>query len=120
MNRRSDPQRYGLNACARGVVGAALISQPSRIWDLVDATNASDLTRALTWVLGVRHLAEAVLLTAYPLPTVRRVVTGVDVVHAASMCALAIGSRRYRTAAAAAAVLAVGLLVVGRADGHDE
>ncbi len=98
-----------------------LVSQPKRIGALVDSTNGSDMTEAGIWVLGVRHLAEAVLLTGYPLPIVRRVVTGVDVVHTASMCALAIGSTRYRKTATAAGVLAAGLAVLGFADGvHHE
>jgi hypothetical protein len=64
-------------------------------------------------VLGARHAAEAVVLARRPGPSVRRIVTGVDLLHGASMVALAVLSPRYRRIATASALAAGALGLAG-------
>ena len=107
-------QRYGL---LRGAVGAAFVSVPSTVARLASSggleSTESELATATVAVLGGRHLLESVLLLRYPRPAVARTVMVVDLLHAASMLALATRSETYRRPALVSAVTATTLAGLG-------
>src|SRR4029077_7050055 len=66
----------------------------------------SQRARAVTRILGARHLAQAVLTLWRPRPAVFLAGAGVDACHAVSMLALAVTDPRMRRAGVADAVAA--------------
>jgi hypothetical protein len=105
----------------RGAYGVALCCAPGPMISLVAGGGASPNpgARAVARVLGARHLAQAVLSAARPTPAVLSLGAGVDVLHSASMLALAAVDRpRWRLGLTdgviAGAFAASGFAAVGR------
>lgn len=93
---------------ARSLVGTLELARPS----LLMAGHQPDaVTRRGIRVLGVRDLVQSIVTTVAPSQGVVRAGFAIDLVHAASMLALAAADRRRRrpalTSAAIAGVLAV-------------
>jgi len=105
-----------------GLIGAAwgaeLAFNAESVFGVI-AGRAPDHTELLlARVLGVRHLAQAVPQLAVP-GTGARLLASVDVIHAASMVALAVLSPRERRVALTSAAAAGALAVMGLgADGR--
>lgn len=92
---------------ARAVWGGTLLLAPRPL--LARAGTASDPIVKVTRVLGARHLLEALILSRWPQRPPPRWPVVVDGIHAATMIAVATGSRRLRSEALASAAVA-GLL----------
>jgi hypothetical protein len=90
----------GLTAAVllRGAYGAALCCAPGSVLTLAGGRSAaaSPRTRAVARVLGARHLAQALVSAARPSPAVLILGAAVDVLHSASMLALAAVDRPRR------------------------
>jgi hypothetical protein len=95
-----------------GVAGAVVLVRPAALADAVPSLTAGR-PRALVRLLGLRMLAQAAVTAALPTKAVIHAGAGVDLLHGASMVALAVGSPRYRSAAATSAVVAVGFAGAG-------
>lgn len=93
-----------LLAFARGAWGAALLIAPKRF--LASDTQSSETVRTAARVLGARQLVESALLLREPERPPPRWAIGVDLIHAASMLAVAAGSRRLRPDALRSAAIA--------------
>ncbi len=110
---RARQDTYSRLSLTRGLLGVLCLTMPARLSDVISRPRATsarrDVVAAGIWILGVRHVTEAVALTGYPVPLVRRAIGGVDVVHAASMVMLAAISSAYRRPALVAAAVASGL-----------
>jgi hypothetical protein len=104
MRSRSDVAE--LVAAARGAVGIALLTGPDRAVALAAPGSQRELTRLAVRILGVRHLAESVVLSLRPTRSVAGLVAGADAIHGLSMVALAVRASRDRRLGAVAAVLA--------------
>lgn len=99
----------------RGAYGACQLLDPPLLAGRVLHLRLSGAAAVVVRVLGARHLLQAIVselavgsgASRHPLGVLGlRALTAVDFLHAASMVALALGSRRWRTAAAADAVVA--------------
>ncbi|HEY3976724.1 MAG TPA: hypothetical protein VGM79_05585 [Streptosporangiaceae bacterium] len=119
--------RWALGAAtvARAGYGAALCCAPGRMLRLEGGAGAeaSPGARAVARVLGGRHLAQAVLSAARPTPAVLALGAGTDVLHSASMMALAALDRPRRRlglsdSLLAAAFAAGGWALTRRAAAH--
>lgn len=85
-------------AVARAGYGALLLTVPNPVIGLYTGHRADRLTRAVTQVLGRRHLSQAILTAGTPsAPTLTRGVQ-VDLAHVASMLGLAVLDQRRRCA----------------------
>ncbi len=78
--------------------GALLLSRGDQVWRAVEGRSPDDLEEGALRVLGVRHLVQGLGQVAAPRATAPLAVA-VDVVHAASMAALAAASPSRRRAA---------------------
>ncbi|MBA2772538.1 MAG: hypothetical protein H0U36_00625 [Nocardioidaceae bacterium] len=95
---------------ARIVVGTIELTQPS----LLMARHQPDVvTRRAIRVLGVRDLVQAIATIAAPSRRVVRAGVAVDLLHAASMLALATADQRRRRLALTSAALAGALAASG-------
>ena len=90
----------------RGVYGMCELLAPDFLTGRLLGTTPDSKARTVIRILGARHLIQAVL-TARAGHTAHRIGGSVDAVHAASMVLLAALDVRYRTPAAANAVLAL-------------
>jgi hypothetical protein len=81
----------GLATLARAGYGAALCCAPGRMLRLEGgaAAEATPGARAVARVLGARHLAQALLSATRPTPALLALGAANDVLHSASMIALA-------------------------------
>ena len=82
------PERPPSAAIVRGVWGGVLLTDPALPLRMGGGRQAPEVTLAMR-LLGARHLAEALILTRYPRSAARRAIIAVDLLHAASMLALA-------------------------------
>jgi len=104
LNRALMPRM--LFPAARACYGTALLCAPGLALGLFTGQAPSQRARAVTRILGARHLAQAVLTLWRPRPAVFLAGAGVDACHAASMLALAVTDPRMRRAGVADAVAA--------------
>ena len=100
-------------ALLRGAYGVALCCAPAPILGLVGGTPATPGTRAVARVLGVRHLSQAIVSLARPTPAVLALGSGADVLHSASMVALAVWDRPRRRLGSTDALIAATFALVG-------
>jgi hypothetical protein len=98
---------------ARACYGAALLCAPGLALGLSTGQAQSPRARAVTRILGARHLAQAVLTLWRPRPAVFLAGAGVDACHAASMIALAVADPQMRRAGLTDAVAATALTATG-------
>ncbi|MGH3765027.1 MAG: hypothetical protein ACRDS0_20865 [Pseudonocardiaceae bacterium] len=106
-------------AAVRAGYGTLLLTVPDPVIRLYTGHRADPLTRAVTRVLGARHLIQGMLTGGAPGALVLALGVEVDLAHVASMLGLAALDRRRRRAglidAAAAGVFAVaGAILVWR------
>jgi hypothetical protein len=99
--------------------GLSLLVIPKLLLRLSGALGGSGVALAAARLLGARHVAEAVGLTAAG-PRARRPIVLVESLHALTMGALAIGSHRYRRAAMLSGSVAVVLALLTRAEARPE
>jgi hypothetical protein len=115
----------GAAAAVRAAYGAALCCAPGPVLRLAGGpgAGASPDARVVARVLGGRHIAQAVLSAMRPTPAVLALGAGTDVLHSASMIALAALDRPRRRLGVsdslmAAAFAAGGWALARRAAGH--
>ena len=97
----------------RACYGAILLCVPGPALGLCTGQPSSSRARAVTRVLGARHLAQAVLTWWRPRPAVLAAGAGIDGCHAASMLALAAANPRMRRAGLTDALAAAALAAAG-------
>ena len=87
----------GLLQVVRAGYGGALLTVPGPVIRLATARPAAPRARAVARVLGARHLLQAALTTAAASsrPSLE-IGAAIDLVHAASMAALALADRQVR------------------------
>jgi NAD(P)-dependent dehydrogenase (short-subunit alcohol dehydrogenase family) len=82
--------RRGANVTlVRGAYGIALCCAPGPLIRLSGSADDDPRARAVAWVLGARHLVQAAVTASRPSPAVVALGAGADVLHSASMLALA-------------------------------
>jgi hypothetical protein len=88
----------GVTTLVRAAYGAALCCAPGPMLRLEGGPGAGDSpgTRAVARVLGGRHVVQAVASAMRPAPAVLALGAGTDVLHSASMIALAALDRPRR------------------------
>ena len=99
--------------------GALLLARGDEVWQAVEGRAPGDVERLATQVLAVRHQVQGLAQLAAPRAT-SGVVVAVDVVHAATMAALAAASpsrRRAALATGAVALAGAALTYAGRRRG---
>jgi hypothetical protein len=94
---------------ARAGYGAALLCAPGPMIGVCTRQSPSLRARRVARILGVRHLAQAVVTARSPGPVVVAVGVLVDLLHAASMFALAAADQSLRRAELADALAATAL-----------
>jgi hypothetical protein len=102
-------------AMVRGGYGAALLLATGRMIRLVTGRPPDQRTRVVVRVLGVRHLAQAVVTGVRPGPLPIAVGVEVDAVHAASMLGLAAMTRSQRRCGLVDAAVAMAFALAGAA-----
>lgn len=95
----------GLLQAARAGYGGALLIAPGPVIRLVAGRPAGSRARAVARVLGARHLLQAALTAAAPDGPSLGIGAAVDLVHAASMAALALADRPARRLALSDALI---------------
>jgi hypothetical protein len=100
-------------ALLRGAYGLALCCAPGLIIRLAGGVVATPGDRAVGRVLGVRHVAQAVVSLARPTPAVLALGAGADVLHSASMVALAALDRPRRRLGCTDALIAAAFAAAG-------
>jgi hypothetical protein len=106
-------------AALRAGYGTLLLAVPDPVIRLYTGHRADPLARAVTRILGARHLLQGILSCGAPDDLVLALGVEVDLTHVASMLGLAVLDQRWRRAglvdAAAAGVFALaGMVLVGR------
>lgn len=91
---------------ARAGWGLGALVAPGAVGRVLGLAPDDGRARLLLRFLGARDLGQAVLAATAPPPALARLGVGVDVLHAASMYALAALSRDYRRPALTAAAIA--------------
>ncbi len=99
----------------RASYGVALICRPRRLLQARTGSTPSPLACAICRVLGGRHLAQAILCGALPTRWLIRAGAAADLLHAASMLALAGKNERLRPALLTDAAIAGGFAAAGQA-----
>jgi hypothetical protein len=99
----------------RASYGVALICRPRQLLQARTGSTPSPRACAVCRVLGVRHLAQAVVCGALPTRWLIRAGTAVDLLHAASMLALASEDERLRPALLTDAAIAGGFAAAAEA-----
>jgi hypothetical protein len=102
---------------ARACYGATLLCAPGLALGLCTGRASSQRARAVVRILGVRHLAQAVLTLWRPSPAVFLAGAGIDACHAVSMVALAAWDPRMRRAGIADATAAAAFTATGALTG---
>ena len=102
-------------AVARAGYGLGLLCAPGLAAGLAGSLPSDTRFRGVARVLGARHCAQALVTVCRPSPDALLLGAGIDILHAASMLALAASRRRRRAgltdAAAATAFAAAGLVI---------
>jgi hypothetical protein len=100
---------------ARAAYGVALICAPGRLIMARTRLRPSGRACAVGRVLGARHLAQALICGATPTPRLIRAGVAVDLLHAASMLALAAENADVRSALLTDASIAAAFAGAGSA-----
>ncbi|MCW2936348.1 MAG: hypothetical protein JWM19_7310 [Actinomycetia bacterium] len=100
---------------ARAGYGAALLCAPGPMIRLCTGQTPSRRANSVARVLGIRHLAQAAITAWAPGPDMATAGPVIDLLHAASMLALAAAGRPLRRAELADALVAATLAVAARA-----
>ena len=103
--------RSSLPIVVRLVWGVLLVAAPGPVLGALGGTHVEVGSVRVMRVLGGRHLTEAVLELRYP--ATRRWGVAVDVLHAGTAIVFAVGSPRWRRAASADAIVAIGFAGMG-------
>ncbi len=99
----------------RGSYGLALICRPRQLLQVRIGSRPSRRACAVCRVLGLRHLAQAIVCGALPTRWLIRAGTAADLFHAASMLALAGEYEELRPALLTDAAIAAGFAAAGQA-----
>jgi hypothetical protein len=103
-------------ACVvRAGYGAALVCMPGKLIAARTGRRPSRRVRTVARLLGVRHLTQALLCAAAPTRWLIRAGSAADVLHAASMLALAAEDPWLQPAALTDAGIATGFAAAGAA-----
>lgn len=94
-------------AALRTGYGTLLLAVPDPVIRLYTGHHADPLTRAVTRVLGARHLIQGILTSGAPGTAVLALGVKIDLAHVASMLGLATLSRRRRAGLVEAAIAGV-------------
>jgi hypothetical protein len=103
---------------ARGLWAALLLAAPAGLTGTGRDEPRAGRRRAVFRVLGARHLLQAAVTAWRPTTAVLTAGAATDVLHGASMAALAVIDDRCRSRAAADAALATLLAVTGARAAH--
>jgi hypothetical protein len=103
-------QRQGVLPALHGLLGGVLLVAPGPLLRGVGGPSDRS-TRVVARVLGARHLAQAVALRRHDRTAVG-VGAATDVLHSASMLALASVSRPHRRVALASGIVAAALAAI--------
>ena len=123
MTRHARPPGRAALAVTRGGYGVLQLASPTMVSGCLAHTRLDARGQAVARVLGARQLAQA--LASGPVPSYPLLAVGVeiDLLHAASMLALALDSRRRRPALTDA-LIAAGFALAGahaaRQTAHDQ
>jgi hypothetical protein len=98
---RTDP-----SGAAGLVWGAVLLTAGPRIWRGLTGHRPTEADRLGLWALGARSLGQGVFQLVAP-TTGRRLIIAVELLHATSMLALAVGDRPRRRPALVSASVAL-------------
>ena len=99
-----DHRRQRALGMAGIVWGSALLTVGPGVWRLLDERDPTDVDRIALRFLGVRHVVTGVAQVAIP-SRFQRLEIGIDLIHTATMLALAaVDPRRRRPALVTAAV----------------
>lgn len=101
---------------ARAAWGAGCLAAPAAVGRVLGLAPGDRRARLLLRLLGARDLGQAALAATAPPPALLRFGAGVDVLHAASMVALAAVSPHYRRPALTSAAIATGWTVASPRD----
>jgi hypothetical protein len=101
-------------ALIRAAYGAALCCAPAPLIRLAGGP-PDGRTRAVVRVLGARHLAQAAMVAWRPVPGVLALGVVVDMLHSASMIALAVADPSRRRVALTDGLIAAAFAVDGSA-----
>ncbi len=113
MRLRDVTNRPGLVRAAWGALLLADPGLPLRLGGGIDSPGVRTAER----ILGARHLVEALILSRDGKARPRRIVAGIDVLHALSMLILAAQSPRLRRDALLSAASASGLVALSLSEG---
>jgi hypothetical protein len=122
---KNDPHQDARRlSAARATLGAAYLLSPALGRLARRGADGSAAAPKVLKILGVRHLGQALITTAWPHPAVIKAGSGADAAHAASMVILGLLSRPWRKAAFTDALIAGSLAAAGlacaRQAGRDE
>jgi hypothetical protein len=117
MDTKQAPAGAGQGAERSLVVARLVLGSSYLAWSVLAARQRFGPAgvRKVAGVLGVRHLAQAVLTAGRPARAALLLGTEVDAAHCASMIALGLVSSRWRTAAFTDALLAGSFAAAGSA-----
>ncbi len=99
--------------CGRLLLGMVLLADPDAVLRALAQRSPAPRERLVARVLGLRHLAEGVVVARHCSPAWLLGGAAVDAVHCLSMAALAAESPRHRRLATASALTAAGTSVGG-------
>ena len=100
-------------AALRVGYGTVLLATPDPVIRLYTGHRADPLTRAVTRLLGARHLIQGMITGATPSALVLALGTEVDLAHVASMLGLAVCDRQRRRAGLIDAAVAGSFAMAG-------
>lgn len=100
-------------AALRVGYGAVLLAVPDPVFRLYTGHRADPLARAVTRLLGARHLIQGILTGGTPSAVVLALGTEADVAHVASMLGLAVCDRQRRRAGLIDAAVAGSFAMAG-------
>jgi hypothetical protein len=97
----------------RGAYGVALCCAPATLIRLAGGAEAGPPARAVGRLLGARHIVQAAASAAFPAPLVLTLGAETDVLHSASMVALAVLSPPRRRLGLTDSLIAAGFAAAG-------
>ena len=116
VGRASERRAKRALLCARGLLGVSLLVAPGRGIALLAGRASRTRERRFVRLLGLRHVAQAVLMSRTDDRRAQLAGVGVDALHGATMAGLAIVSPTERRPACASALVALLLMTGGARD----
>ena len=101
-------------ATGRLVWGSLLLTEPQRMFRMVSGSPGTGASTVVVRALGLREVVQASVTLVAPTSPVLRTGAVVDAIHALTMLALGMASRRYRRPALLSAASATAQTVAGR------